>query len=213
MAAPAPAGMIFSGGPASVHVEARPRIDPAVYDLGVPILGICYGAQLWRCDLGGEVAKTGRGEYGRTELTRADGGACLFGPAQPSLQPVWMSHFDTITAAPGGFAVTASTPDTPAAAFEAPSGGIYGVQFHPEVAHTPHGQELLEQFVYEACGCRPTWTMSSIIESSIDGDPGPGGRRAGPSAGSRAASTRRWPPRWCTAPSAPSSRACSSTPG
>ncbi len=167
VAARRPAGMIFSGGPSSVHVEAAPRVDRGLYDLGVPILGICYGAQLVALDLGGEVAKTGRGEYGRTELTRADGGACLFGPAQPSLQPVWMSHFDTITAAPAGFAVTASTPDTPAAAFESVERGIYGVQFHPEVAHTPHGQELLEQFVYEACGCRPTWTMSSIIESSI----------------------------------------------
>jgi GMP synthase (glutamine-hydrolysing) len=163
-----PAGVIFSGGPASVHVDGAPRIDPAVYDLGIPILGICYGAQLLALDLGGEVAKTGRGEYGRTELSRSTGGAsCLFSAAQPPHQPVWMSHFDTITAAPDGFTVTASTTDTPAAAFESTDRGLFGVQFHPEVAHTPHGQELLEQFVYEACGCHPTWTMSSIIESSI----------------------------------------------
>jgi GMP synthase (glutamine-hydrolysing) len=163
-----PAGVIFSGGPASVHVEGAPRIDQGVYDLGIPILGICYGAQLLALDLGGEVAKTGRGEYGRTELSLAAGGSsCLFGTAQPPHQPVWMSHFDTITAAPEGFAVTAATPETPAAAFESTGRGLFGVQFHPEVAHTPHGQELLEQFVYEACGCRPTWTMTSIIESSI----------------------------------------------
>jgi len=164
----APAGIVFSGGPASVHVEGAPRIDVDVYELGIPILGICYGAQLLALDLGGEVAKTGRGEYGRTELARTPGStSCLFGAAQPTQQPVWMSHFDTITSAPAGFTVTASTTDTPAAAFEATERGLFGVQFHPEVAHTPHGQELLEEFVYEACGCRPTWTMSSIIESSI----------------------------------------------
>jgi GMP synthase (glutamine-hydrolysing) len=163
-----PSGVIFSGGPSSVHVEGAPRIDQGIYELGIPILGICYGAQLLALDLGGEVAKTGRGEYGRTELTRADGvDACLLGPAQPSRQPVWMSHFDTITAAPDGFAITASTPDTPAAAFESAARGLYGVQYHPEVVHTPHGQELLEQFVFEACGCRPTWTMSSIIDTSV----------------------------------------------
>ena len=163
-----PSGVIFSGGPASVHVEGAPRIDREVYDLGLPILGICYGAQLLALDLGGEVAKTGRGEYGRTELSRSPAGSsCLFGAAQPDHQPVWMSHFDTITAAPEGFTVTASTHDTPAAAFESTARRLFGVQFHPEVAHTPHGQELLEEFVYEACGCRPTWTMSSIIESSI----------------------------------------------
>jgi len=168
LAARGPAGIVFSGGPASVHVDGAPRIDPGVYDLGIPILGICYGAQLIALDLGGEVAKTGRGEYGRTELTRPTGApGCLFGAAQPAQQPVWMSHFDTITAAPAGFAVTASTPDTPAAAFESTERRLFGVQFHPEVAHTPHGQELLEQFVYEACGCPPTWTMTSIIESSI----------------------------------------------
>jgi GMP synthase (glutamine-hydrolysing) len=168
LAARRPAGVIFSGGPSSVHVEGAPRIDRDVYELGIPILGICYGAQLMALDLGGQVAKTGRGEYGRTELSRsAAETSCLFGAAQPPHQPVWMSHSDTITAAPAGFTVTASTADTPAAAFESTERGLFGVQFHPEVAHTPHGQELLEQFVYEACGCHPTWTMSSIIESSI----------------------------------------------
>ncbi|HEY5153866.1 MAG TPA: glutamine-hydrolyzing GMP synthase, partial [Acidimicrobiales bacterium] len=162
-----PAGIIFSGGPASVHVDGAPTIDAGVYDTGIPILGICYGAQLLAQHLGGEVARTGRGEYGRTELQVADPGV-LFGPGQPTQQPVWMSHFDTITVPPTGATVTASTPDTPAAAFEHRERGVYGVQFHPEVVHTPHGQELLEHFLYEACGCRPSWTMSSVIESSIE---------------------------------------------
>src|SRR6478735_7924776 len=166
-----PAGVIFSGGPASVHVEGAPRIDHEIYDSGVPILGICYGAQLLALDLGGEVSRTDRGEYGRTELDLVEGAAAsgvLFGAAQPAQQPVWMSHFDTITAPPTGAVVTAATTDTPAAGFEDVSRGLYGVQFHPEVVHTPHGQALLEQFLYEACGCKPTWTMSSVIETSIE---------------------------------------------
>ncbi len=163
-----PAGIILSGGPASVHVEGAPRIDPGIYELGIPILGICYGAQLLAVDLGGEVAKTGRGEYGRTDLVRSDAASpCLFGPDQADHHPVWMSHFDTIMAAPGAAVVTASTPDTPAAAFEDPVRGVYGVQFHPEVVHTANGQLLLERFLYDACGCQPRWTMSSVIDSSI----------------------------------------------
>jgi GMP synthase (glutamine-hydrolysing) len=164
----APAGIILSGGPASVHVDGAPRIDPAIYELGIPILGICYGAQLLAVDLGGEVAKTGRGEYGRTDLVRSDAASpCLFGPDQADHHPVWMSHFDTIMVAPGAAVVTASTPDTPAAAFEDPVRGVYGVQFHPEVVHTADGQALLERFLYDACGCQPRWTMSSVIDSSI----------------------------------------------
>jgi GMP synthase (glutamine-hydrolysing) len=162
-----PRGVIFSGGPASVHAEGAPSIDPAIYEAGVPVLGICYGGQLLARDLGGEVAKTGRGEYGRTDLTVADRGV-LFGVDVPTDQVVWMSHFDTITRAPDGFAVLASTPTTPAAAFESPERGFYGVQFHPEVVHTPQGQELLKRFLYDACGCRPTWTMTSIIEQQVD---------------------------------------------
>jgi len=162
-----PKGVIFSGGPASVHAEGAPSIDPAIYEAGVPVLGICYGGQLIARDLGGTVAKTGRGEYGRTELTVASGGV-LVGSGQPRSQVVWMSHFDTITEAPAGFAVTASTPTTPAAAFEDPARGFYAVQFHPEVVHTEHGQALLKRFLYDACGCRPTWTMSSIIETEVE---------------------------------------------
>jgi len=166
IAAKRPAGIIFSGGPASVHVDGAPSIDPGVYDLGVPILGICYGAQLLARDLGGEVSRTGRGEYGRTEL-RVSADGVLFSAAQSRTQPVWMSHFDTITAPPSGAVVTATTPETPAAAFEDASARRYGVQFHPEVVHTPHGQELLERFLYDGCGLAPTWTMSSIIETQV----------------------------------------------
>ncbi len=162
-----PAGIVFSGGPASVHVDGAPSIDPGVYDLDVPILGICYGAQLLARDLGGTVARTGRGEYGRTDLAVA-GQEVLFGAAQPERQPVWMSHFDTITEPPTGAVVTASTPDTPAAAFEDRAHGRFGVQFHPEVVHTPHGQEVLEHFLYDACGLGATWTMSSIIDAQVD---------------------------------------------
>ena len=168
LAAKRPKGVIFSGGPASVHAEGAPSIDTAIYDAGVPVLGICYGGQLIARDLGGTVAKTGRGEYGRTDLSVADDGGLLFGPDLPRSQIAWMSHFDTITEAPDGFAVTASTPTTPAAAFESPARGFYGVQFHPEVVHTPQGQELLRRFLYDACGCRPTWTMSSIIETQVE---------------------------------------------
>ena len=167
IAAKNPAGIIFSGGPASVHVEGAPSIDPGVYDLGVPILGICYGAQLLARDLGGEVAQSGRGEYGRTELT-VESDSLLFGATQPRTQPVWMSHFDTITIPPTGAVVTASTPDTPSAGFEDRTAGRYGVQFHPEVVHTPHGQEVLEHFLYDGCGLSPSWTMSSIIETQVE---------------------------------------------
>jgi GMP synthase (glutamine-hydrolysing) len=166
----APQGIIFSGGPASVHADGAPSVDPEIYDTGVPILGICYGGQLIARDLGGEVAKTGRGEYGRADLERAEveHRSLLFGEGSPDAQVVWMSHFDTITRPPDGFRVVASTPDTPAAAFESTERGIYGVQFHPEVVHTPLGQELLKHFLYDACGCRPTWTMLSVIETQVE---------------------------------------------
>ncbi len=129
MLARRPKAIVLSGGPASVHVDGAPDVDPAVYDGGVPILGICYGAQLIARDLGGEVAKTGFGEYGRTDLF-VEGSSLLFGE-QPVEQAVWMSHGDSITAAPRGFAVTARTGAVPVAAFEDRDRGIYGVQFHP----------------------------------------------------------------------------------
>ncbi|MCU1373168.1 MAG: guaA, partial [Actinomycetia bacterium] len=162
-----PIGVIFSGGPASVHAEKAPLIDPAVYELGTPLLGICYGAQLVALQLGGEVAKTGRGEYGRTTLA-VTGESLLFGHDQPEEQAVWMSHFDTMTQAPPGFVVTARTADTPAAVIESVERKIYGMQFHPEVGHTPHGQEMLKHFLYDVCQARPTWTMSSVIETQVE---------------------------------------------
>jgi GMP synthase (glutamine-hydrolysing) len=166
MLARRPKGIIFSGGPSSVHVDGAPRIDPGVYETGVPVLGICYGAQLVALQLGGEVARTGRGEYGRTALTVTDQ-SVLFGDL-PAEQDVWMSHFDAVVRPPEGFRVVATTADAPVAALESAERGIYGVQFHPEVAHTPRGQELLKKFLYEVCECRPTWTHTSIIEQSVD---------------------------------------------
>ncbi len=162
-----PAGLVLSGGPKSVYVEGAPRLDPAVFELGLPVLGICYGAQLVARELGGQVSRTDRGEYGRTELTRVADGIVL-GHDQPPTQPVWMSHFDTITAAPPGFTVIASTTDCPAAAFEDARRNLFAVQFHPEVSHTPLGQEMLKRFLYDACGCSPMWTMTSIIETAVE---------------------------------------------
>jgi GMP synthase (glutamine-hydrolysing) len=167
VAARRPAGLILSGGPKSVYVDGAPRLDPAVFDLGIPILGICYGAQLVARTLGGEVTRTGKGEYGRTDLTVVAPGA-LVGHDQPATQPVWMSHTDTITAAPPGFRVTGTTAECPAAAFDDPERGVFAVQFHPEVSHTPHGQEMLKHFLYDACGARPSWTMTSIIETAVE---------------------------------------------
>ncbi|MGI8754395.1 MAG: glutamine-hydrolyzing GMP synthase [Acidimicrobiales bacterium] len=167
VAARNPAGIIFSGGPKSVHVEGAPVIDPDVYDLATPVLGICYGAQLVARQLGGVVANTGVGEYGRTELTVKASRAALFGGAQPALQQVWMSHFDSIATPPEGFSVTASTPGAPVAAMEDVTRGIHAVQFHPEVVHTPHGQAMLEHFLYDVCGCPPAWTMGSVIDLQV----------------------------------------------
>ncbi len=164
VAARAPKGIIFSGGPKSVHVEGAPSIDPAVYELGVPVFGICYGAQLIAQQLGGEVANTGRGEYGRAELLW-DGVASHFVDGG---QEVWMSHFDSIVRVPEGFVGTASTPEAPVAVLESDERKIYGVQFHPEVVHTPNGQEMLRRFLYDVCGCSPSWTMASVIETQID---------------------------------------------
>jgi GMP synthase (glutamine-hydrolysing) len=158
-----PAGVIFSGGPKSVHVEGAPIVDPGLYDLGVPILGICYGAQLIAQQLGGDVARTGRGEYGRTDLkTKSTTGALV-----DRDQPVWMSHADSIVRAPEHFVVTASTADAPVAVLENDGRRIYGVQFHPEVVHTPGGRDVLRRFLFDVCGCRPTWTPSSIIDDAI----------------------------------------------
>ncbi|HLY82256.1 MAG TPA: glutamine-hydrolyzing GMP synthase [Acidimicrobiales bacterium] len=165
-----PAGVILSGGPKSVHVEGAPSLDPAIYDAGVPVLGICYGAQLVAQQLGGTVTRTGRGEYGRTQLALASSGgppSVIFSKVPPAFD-VWMSHSDSITTVPPGFRATASTSDVPVAALEDRSRQVYGVQFHPEVVHTHGGQDILKSFLYDVCGCRPVWTMTSVIEASVE---------------------------------------------
>ena len=162
-----PTGIIFSGGPKSVHVDGAPRIDNGVYDLGIPILGICYGAQLIAYENDGTVGRNDRGEYGRTDLTVGEDGGVLLADT-PSTQTVWMSHFDAITERPDGFHVTGRTPDAPVAAFEDRDRGLYGVQYHPEVAHTPHGQHVLEQFLTVGCGAHRQWTMESIIDTQVE---------------------------------------------
>ncbi len=161
-----PAGIILSGGPKSVYDGPAPTVDPAIYEAGIPILGICYGAQLLTQQLGGEVARTGRAEYGRTRLTLT-GASPLFADWPPETE-VWMSHADAITAVPAGFAATAASPDAPVAALGNPELGIYGVQFHPEVVHTTRGRDLLERFLLDVCRCPPSWTHTSIIESQVD---------------------------------------------
>ncbi|HEY2130376.1 MAG TPA: glutamine-hydrolyzing GMP synthase [Streptosporangiaceae bacterium] len=167
MLARKPAAIILSGGPASVYAPGAPPL-PGGTDLlraGIPVLGICYGFQLMVAGLGGVVAHTGSGEYGATQLDRLPGGQLA--DVLSGRQQVWMSHGDTATAAPPGFAVTARTAATPAAAVEDPDRRLYGVQFHPEVLHTEHGTALLRRFL-ELAGCRPTWTTGSIIDEQVD---------------------------------------------
>ena len=162
-----PTGIIFSGGPDSVHADGAIAIDPDVYGLGVPILGICYGAQLIAQQNGGLVDRTDRGEYGRTTLSVDGNGGVLLG-GTPAEQRVWMSHFDAIVKPPPGVTATASTPDAPVAAFEDADQKLYGVQFHPEVMHTEHGQHVIEQFLRVGCAATGRWTMDSIIDSAVE---------------------------------------------
>jgi GMP synthase (glutamine-hydrolysing) A subunit len=163
-----PIGIILSGGPASVHVEGAPLLDPEIYELGIPILGICYGCQLIAQQLGGEVARGGRGEYGRTALQRIEGSASqLHHDAIPAQLSVWMSHFDAVSVLPSGFVATASTPGAPMAIIESPARKIWGVQYHPEVGHTEHGQDVLEQFLHQLVGAERSWTMSSIVDDQV----------------------------------------------
>ncbi len=165
----APAAIILSGGPKSVHVEGAPALDPAIYDLGIPVLGICYGAQLIAQQLGGVVGRGSRGEYGRARLSvDRSVTSTLLTAAVPDDHDVWMSHFDAVTVAPEGFVATASTPDAPVAALESSERRIWGVQFHPEVAHSPYGMEVLRRFVHDLAGCAPSWTMGSIIDTQVE---------------------------------------------
>ena len=166
VAAKEPTAIILSGGPKSVHVDGAPALDPAIYDLGVPILGICYGAQLIAQQLGGTVGRGMRGEYGRARLVRTADSELLH-EGIPAEQDVWMSHFDAVTAPPSGFTATATTPDAPVAAFESIERRIYAVQHHPEVKHSPWGMSVLEQFLYRLARCEPSWRMSSVIETQV----------------------------------------------
>jgi GMP synthase (glutamine-hydrolysing) len=161
----APKGIILSGGPKSVYDDPAPGLDAAIYDTGIPVLGICYGAQLMARDLGGTVTHTGRGEYGRTRIDLT-GASSLFSDWPPSAE-VWMSHGDAITAPPPGFTATASSAEAPVAAFGDHERRLHGVQFHPEVVHTQRGSELLEHFLFDVCGALPSWTHVSIIESQV----------------------------------------------
>ena len=165
MLAKEPAAIILSGGPSSVYEEGAPSVDPAIFDAGVPVLGICYGFQTMAHALGGTVGRTGTREYGHTEATVA-GDSCLFA-GTPDDQIVWMSHGDAVQGAPEGFTVTASTTETPVAAFESRERRLYGLQWHPEVGHSQFGQDALKNFLYEGAGLEPTWTAGSIVDEQV----------------------------------------------
>ncbi|GAJ85978.1 GMP synthase [Nocardia brasiliensis NBRC 14402] len=161
-----PLAVILSGGPASVYAEGAPQLDARLFDLGLPVFGICYGFQAMAQALGGTVAHTGTREYGRTELN-IDGGVLHGG--LPTIQPVWMSHGDAVTDAPEGFEVTGTTAGAPVAAFEDRARRLAGVQYHPEVLHSPHGQQVLSRFLHEIAGIPGTWTPANIAESLVAG--------------------------------------------
>ena len=161
----APSAIILSGGPKSVYEVPAPSLDPAIYELGIPMLGICYGAQLMAQQLGGHVAKTGAGQYGRTRLTRHGRSALM--DQWPDESTCWMSHGDAIAAAPDGFVVTASSPEAPVAVMEDRARQMVAVQFHPEVVHTERGQEFLANFLHHVARLDSTWTNSSIIEEQV----------------------------------------------
>ena len=165
MLAKEPAAIILSGGPSSVYEEGAPSVDPAIFEAGVPVLGICYGFQTMAHALGGTVGRTGTREYGHTEATVA-GDSCLFA-GTPDDQIVWMSHGDAVQGAPEGFTVTASTSETPVAAFESRERRLYGLQWHPEVGHSQFGQDALKNFLYKGAGLEPTWTAGSIVDEQV----------------------------------------------
>jgi GMP synthase (glutamine-hydrolysing) len=166
MLAEAPAAIVLSGGPSSVYEDGAPSVDPAVFSAGVPVFGICYGFQLMAQGLGGEVAHTGGSEYGSTPLTVAEVPGSLFA-GMPAAQQVWMSHGDGCTVPPAGFTITASTPGAPVAAFEDRARRMAGVQYHPEVVHTPHGQLMLERFLRDIAGIEPAWTTGNVLDEQI----------------------------------------------
>ena len=161
-----PAAIVLSGGPSSVYEPGAPSVDPKLFTSGVPVLGLCYGFQAMAQALGGEVAPDGTREYGRTELTVADDAGSLHG-GLPARHPVWMSHGDSVVRAPEGFTVTAASERAAVAAFEDRERRLAGVQYHPEVGHSPHGQQVLRRFLHDLAGIAPGWTISSIIEDTV----------------------------------------------
>ena len=160
-----PAAIVLSGGPSSVYADHAPKFDHAIFQLGIPVFGICYGFQVMAAALGGVVSQTGKSEFGRTEI-KAETSSKIF-KSLPASQSVWMSHGDAVTQAPEGFAVCAVTADTPIAAFEDATGKIAGVQFHPEVLHSEHGQAILQNWLINIAGCKPEWTSGNIAENEI----------------------------------------------
>jgi GMP synthase (glutamine-hydrolysing) len=160
-----PEAIILSGGPSSVYADHAPKVDPAIFALGIPVFGICYGFQTMAAALAGAVAQTGKSEFGRTPLEVKAGSKMFAG--LPSSQSVWMSHGDAVSEVPSGFSVTASTSDTPIAAFEDASGKLAGVQFHPEVLHSEHGQTILKNWLLNIAGCKPSWTTQNIAEDEV----------------------------------------------
>ena len=165
LSAMAPAAIVLSGGPASVYAEDAPRVDPAIFDLGIPVLGFCYGHQVMAVTLGGEVAHAEKGEYGPAELVRSGSSELLM--STPGDQTVWMSHRDAVSRVPEGFTVTAHTDVCPVAAMECAERNLYATQFHPEVRHTENGRTMLENFLFGVCGLTPSWTMEGIIEQKV----------------------------------------------
>jgi GMP synthase (glutamine-hydrolysing) len=160
-----PLAVVLSGGPASVYADGAPQLDPALFDLGVPVFGICYGFQAMAQALGATVARTGTSEYGRTELNVVGGD---LHSDLPSTQPVWMSHGDAVTSAPEGFEVIATSAGSPVAGFENRARRLAGVQYHPEVLHSPHGQQVLTRFLHEFAGIASDWTPAGIAEALIE---------------------------------------------
>jgi GMP synthase (glutamine-hydrolysing) len=161
-----PRGIILSGGPASVYAEGAPRLECGLLELGVPVMGICYGMQLLVHELGGRVEQAEVGEFGRSDLKVTESGVLLKG--MPKEQTCWMSHRDTVIEPPPGFTALASSSVSPVAAVEDAERGIYGIQFHPEVVHTPYGEQILTRFLTEVCGCERTWSAAGIVEDQIE---------------------------------------------
>ncbi|WP_040594192.1 glutamine-hydrolyzing GMP synthase [Timonella senegalensis] len=165
MLAKNPAAIILSGGPSSVYEEGAPFVDPALFEAGVPVLGICYGFQAMASALGGTVAQTGVREYGGTDVAVSESGVLLTG--SPESQRTWMSHGDAVHQAPDGFAVLATSPGSPVAAFEDANRKLFGMQWHPEVKHSLNGQDALENFLYKGAGLEPSWTPDNVIADQI----------------------------------------------